>query len=109
MSYWLRTGAKLSRHPPYLNRTEAFTQQNMDSSEERVAVLDGKRHDPEEYVDDADRRPSAIVAAGEIVNASGHRDQLKRQYGLLSICGLALTIDNAWVALAGSIAISISQ
>ena len=90
-------------------RTEAFTQQNMDSSEERVAALDEKRHDPEKYVDDADRRPSAIVAAGEIVNASGHRDQLKRQYGLLSICGLALTIDNAWVALAGSIALSISQ
>ena len=81
----------------------------MDSSEERVAALDDKRHDPEKSMDDSDRRPSAIVTAGEIVNASGHRDQLQRQYNLLSICGLALTIDNAWVALAGSIAISISQ
>ena len=44
---------------------------------------------------------------GEIVNASGHKDQLQRQYGLLSICGLALTIDNAWVALGGSITVSI--
>ena len=44
---------------------------------------------------------------GEVVNASGHRDQLQRQYGLLSICGLALTIDNAWVALGGSITVSI--
>ena len=49
-----------------------------------------------------------IVQKGELVNASGHRDQLQRHYGLLSICGLALTIDNAWVALGGSIAVSIS-
>lgn len=46
---------------------------------------------------------------GEIVNASGHRDQLQRQYGLVSICGLALTIDNAWVALGGSITVSICK
>ena len=44
---------------------------------------------------------------GEVINASGHRDQLQRQYSLLSICGLALTIDNAWVALGGSITVSI--
>ncbi|EXJ61754.1 hypothetical protein A1O7_02184, partial [Cladophialophora yegresii CBS 114405] len=33
----------------------------------------------------------------EIVNASGHVDQLHRQCDLLSICGLALTTDIAWV------------
>ena len=63
-------------------------------------------HDPEK-IDDVDRRTS-IIQGGQIINASGHRDQLQRQYGLLSICGLALTIDNAWVALGGSIAVSIS-
>lgn len=63
-------------------------------------------HDPEKmpHVD----RKTSIVQDGEVVNASGHRDQLQRHYGLLSICGLALTIDNAWVALGGSIAVSIS-
>ena len=49
----------------------------------------------------------AITLEGEIVNASGHRDQLSRQYGLLSIMGLALTVDNAWVALGTSLAVSI--
>ncbi|ETI19675.1 hypothetical protein G647_08688 [Cladophialophora carrionii CBS 160.54] len=44
---------------------------------------------------------------GEIVNASGHVDQPPRQYGLLSICGLALTVDNAWVVLGTSLAISV--
>ncbi|KAJ6602097.1 choline transport protein [Mycena vulgaris] len=43
------------------------------------------------------------------VNASGHVDQLDRQYGLLSICATALTIDNAWVALGGSITISVAN
>ena len=63
--------------------------------------------DDTEKADDVDHGTS-IIQGGEIINASGHRDQLKRQYGLLSICGLALTIDNAWVALGGSIAVSIS-
>lgn len=44
---------------------------------------------------------------GAAVNASGHQDQLRRQYGLLEICGLALTIDNAWIAFAGSLQISL--
>ncbi|OAP63822.1 hypothetical protein AYL99_03049 [Fonsecaea erecta] len=48
-----------------------------------------------------------ISLEGEIVNASGHVDQLNRQYGLLSILGLALTVDNAWVALGTSLAVSI--
>ena len=49
----------------------------------------------------------AITLNGEIVNASGHRDQLQRGYGLLSICGLALSVDNAWVALGTSLTIAI--
>ncbi|KAJ7754706.1 choline transport protein [Mycena maculata] len=36
-------------------------------------------------------------------------DQLDRQYGLLSICATALTIDNAWVALGGSITVSVAN
>jgi hypothetical protein len=46
---------------------------------------------------------------GEVVNASGHKDQLKRQYNIWSLCGLALNIDNAWIALGGSLAIAISK
>ena len=69
--------------------------------------VQGQGRDPEK-IDDVDRRTS-IVLGGEVINASGHPDQLKRHYGLISICGLALTIDNAWVALGGSIAVSISQ
>jgi choline transport protein len=49
------------------------------------------------------------VVEGEEVNASGHRDQLQRQYSIWSICGLALTIDNAWVALGGSIVVAVGM
>ncbi|KAH0550941.1 hypothetical protein GP486_007694, partial [Trichoglossum hirsutum] len=49
------------------------------------------------------------VVDGEEVNASGHKDQLQRQYSIWSLCGLALTIDNAWVALGGSLAIAIGN
>jgi hypothetical protein len=47
------------------------------------------------------------VVDGIEVNASGHTDELQRQYSIWSLCGLALTIDNAWVALGGSLYISV--
>ena len=68
-----------------------------------------EKGDSENVTLDVDRKTSVVTETGEVVNASGHRDQLKRHFGLWSICGLALTIDNAWVALAGSIAVSISK
>lgn len=55
----------------------------------------------------SDRRTSIVSKEGEIINASGHKDQLVRQYGLLSICGLALNINSAWVVFGGSLAISV--
>ncbi|KZV95062.1 putative amino acid transporter [Exidia glandulosa HHB12029] len=48
------------------------------------------------------------VDSGEF-NASGHSDQLPRQYGLLAICATALTIDNAWVVLGGSFVVAIAN
>jgi hypothetical protein len=49
------------------------------------------------------------TGAAEIINASGHRDQLHRQYGILSICGMALTVDNAWVAIGTSMNVAICE
>ncbi len=49
----------------------------------------------------------AAVEDGVVVNASGYKDQLRRQYGLLGLAGVALTVDNAWVALGSSISVSI--
>lgn len=49
------------------------------------------------------------VVDGETINAAGYHDQLQRQYGIWSLCGLALTIDNAWVAMGGSIAVAVCK
>jgi amino acid permease len=43
------------------------------------------------------------------VNASGHRQELQRNYGLLSICALAITTGNTWIAQGGSIATALSN
>lgn len=53
----------------------------------------------------------AIIGTGsaEHINASGHPDQLSRQYGILSICGMALTVDNAWVVIGTSLTVSICK
>lgn len=39
-----------------------------------------------------EKRRGTVVSfeQGIPINASGHKDQLQRQYGLLGICGLAL-------------------
>ncbi|KAM0750325.1 choline transport protein [Meredithblackwellia eburnea MCA 4105] len=42
-----------------------------------------------------------------VVNASGNVDVLERQYGTISVCAMALAIDNAWIALGGSVVVSI--
>ncbi|EFQ31922.1 choline transporter [Colletotrichum graminicola M1.001] len=47
------------------------------------------------------------VHDGVALNAAGHKDQLKRQYGFLGLASLALTVDNAWLGLGSSISVSI--
>lgn len=41
------------------------------------------------------------------INASGHRQELDRNFNLLSICALAITTGNTWVALGGSVTVAI--
>lgn len=58
---------------------------------------------PEAARADAERRTSVIAKDGSVVNASGYKDELQRQYGLLAICGLALTIVSPLVNTAQSL------
>lgn len=37
------------------------------------------------------------------VNVSGHKQELQRNFGFLSLCGLGLTCGNVWMALGGTI------
>jgi choline transport protein len=38
-----------------------------------------------------------------LINASGHRQELDRNFGLIHICGLGITTGNTWMALGGSL------
>ncbi|KAF2638194.1 amino acid transporter [Massarina eburnea CBS 473.64] len=53
--------------------------------------------------------PDDDVTAGktDIINASGHKQELERQFNLLSICSIGITTGNTWAALGGSIVISL--
>ncbi|KAJ0311732.1 hypothetical protein Brms1b_008092 [Colletotrichum noveboracense] len=55
----------------------------------------------------SDDETVVVIQDGVALNAAGHRDQLSRQYGLLGLASMALTVDNAWVALGSSISVSI--
>ena len=46
------------------------------------------------------------VGVGEVLNASGHKQELERQFSLLSICSIGITTGNVWAALGGSIVCS---
>ena len=39
----------------------------------------------------------------EIVNVSGHRQELDRSLGFWSVCAVSILTDNAWAAGAGSL------
>lgn len=45
-------------------------------------------------------------AKPELVNTSGHVQEIDRTFGLFSICAMAVMSDNAWGAGGGSLVIS---
>lgn len=49
------------------------------------------------------------IEVGEVINASGHKQELERQFSLLSICSIGITTGNVWAALGGSIVSTLSH
>ena len=80
----------------------------MDRAEDAKMAIEVEDQTRASY-DDGSRKHSVVTKAGELINASGHRDQLERHYGLLSICGLAIAVDNAWVALGTTVSLAIGE
>ena len=46
------------------------------------------------------------IDVGEVFNASGHKQELNRNFSLISICSIGITTGNVWAALGGSIVCS---
>lgn len=44
---------------------------------------------------------------GELINASGHAQELSRNFSLISLAGVGLVVGNVWPAYGGSILVSL--
>ncbi|PVH75333.1 amino acid transporter [Cadophora sp. DSE1049] len=60
----------------------------------------------QETVHSADLPPKSRDADG-LINASGHRQELDRNFRLIDICGMGITTGSTWTALGGSITVAI--
>lgn len=45
----------------------------------------------------------------ELVNPSGHKQELQRNFSLMSICAVAITTGNTWIAQGGSVTTALSN
>jgi hypothetical protein len=66
------------------------------------------------YAPEKEVAPSQDHAAdgpmdGEVINASGHRQELERNFSLISICAVAVTTGNTWIAQGGSVVTALAN
>ena len=59
-------------------------------------------------MDDLEENHFGTITSEEVpINPSGHRQELDRNFGLLSLCGFAISSGNAWIAVGGSVTVAI--
>ena len=63
----------------------------------------------QEPMGEISRRRSSLPNAGDddLINVSGHKQELERLFSTFSIISTAITTGNVWIALAGTIAVAI--
>ncbi|PGH29858.1 hypothetical protein GX50_07377 [[Emmonsia] crescens] len=66
----------------------------------------GKDQNIVQSTDSIEAKRSASTSA-EVVNASGHKQELERNFSLISICAIGITTGNSWTAMGGSINVAI--
>jgi hypothetical protein len=62
-----------------------------------------EKTDIEKFTPPATNDDEAGVVIGEIINVSGHAQELDRNFGFWSICAVSIVADNAWAAGGGSL------
>jgi len=70
--------------------------------------LTGNYAPEKEVAPSPDHGPDGPVD-GELINASGHRQELERNFSLISICAVAVTTGNTWIAQGGSVVTALSN
>lgn len=65
---------------------------------------------PSEKTDASEMSQEATLSgSAEAINASGHKQELQRNFSLLNICGVGITTGNTWTAIGGSIVSPLSS
>ena len=57
--------------------------------------------------DQTDSASEAPLERSRLINASGHVQELDRNFNLLSLAGVGLVVGNVWPAVGGSILVAI--
>lgn len=72
----------------------------MDATKEKHAYPDGPDADHE-------HRITTEIAAGVLINASGHKQELQRNFSLVSLAATGIVVGSTWPAIGGSILVAI--
>jgi len=51
--------------------------------------------------------PDGTLTPDDLINASGHIQELRRHFNLLSLVGIGITVGNVWPAAGGSILVAL--
>ncbi|KAK6438782.1 hypothetical protein LTR95_005010 [Oleoguttula sp. CCFEE 5521] len=63
--------------------------------------------DEKTTVDESPKYEAGIAEEGEIINVSGHAQELDRSFGVLSVCAVGIISNNAWGAGGGTLVIAL--
>jgi len=99
-----QSSARLSRHRAVgIEKLTVFypifgsAQFRMDSHDSKAVI------EPAMTPSRESNNESQVLESGELVNASGHVQELDRNFSLLNICAVGITTGNTWVAIGGSV------
>ncbi|KAF2091304.1 amino acid transporter [Saccharata proteae CBS 121410] len=83
----------------------------MDLEAGRYSGQASRDEKPDYKVNDVDIKPPYTIengpVVGEVVNASGHVQELERNFSVLSACAVGICVGNTWAAIGGSIVVAI--
>ncbi len=70
-------------------------------------MVDKQTRDQPSNEGDSSQRTSPEYASAEAVNASGHVQELSRNFSLISLAGVGVSVGNVWPAIGGSILVAL--
>lgn len=73
----------------------------------KTAAYNGSKAFTKETSNDIQPAKLEEIPIGEVINASGHVQQFRRNFNLWTVCGTAFASGNSWVAFGGTVVVAI--